>query len=187
MNDEITTQASAQASNDVPPGYKRTEVGVIPEEWEVKTFEELFEFLPTASCSRGELSEAGEVFYIHYGDIHTQWDHKLDFDSQSVPLITSGKVKNAARLRDGDIVMVDASEDEEGVGKSIEVVNLHHRQAVAGLHTFALRSKGDELVNGFKGYLQSHPALKTQIRRVATGLKVFDMPKTFKPVATRRI
>ena len=29
---------------DVKPGYKQTEVGVIPEEWEVKPFAELFAF-----------------------------------------------------------------------------------------------------------------------------------------------
>lgn len=35
----ITTE---QAGEAVPPGYKRTEVGVIPEDWDVSTFGEQF-------------------------------------------------------------------------------------------------------------------------------------------------
>lgn len=159
------------------PGYKRTEVGVIPEDWEVKTFDELFDFLSTSSCSRSDLSESGNIHYIHYGDIHTRWDYNLDFDAESVPLVAFEKVKNIARLQDGDLIMVDASEDEEGVGKSVEILNLGGRSAVAGLHTLALRSKGGDLVNGFKAYLQANQAVRTQIRRVATGLKVFGISK----------
>ena len=31
--------------SEVRPGYKQTESGVIPEDWEVKTFSEVFDFL----------------------------------------------------------------------------------------------------------------------------------------------
>ncbi len=163
---------------EVRPGYKRTEVGVIPEDWEVKTIDDLFAFLSTSSCSRSDLNENGEVFYIHYGDIHTKWDYRLDFDLDSVPLIMKEKVKNATLLADGDLVLVDASEDEEGSGKGVEVVNLKGRSAVAGLHTIALRCKSNELADGFKAYIQSMSVVRNQIRRLITGLKVFGISKT---------
>ncbi|MBC6454623.1 MAG: hypothetical protein GDA43_16650, partial [Hormoscilla sp. SP5CHS1] len=61
-------------NSQVPEGYKKTEVGVIPEDWEVKTYEDIFTFLTTASNPRADLSLDKEVEYIHYGDIHTKWD-----------------------------------------------------------------------------------------------------------------
>ena len=36
-------QLEAQHGGEVPPGYKRTEVGVIPEDWEVTPVGQAFE------------------------------------------------------------------------------------------------------------------------------------------------
>jgi len=160
------------------PGYKPTEIGPIPEDWEVQTFAELFEFLATSSRSRSDLDDAGDVFYIHYGDIHTKWHFVLDFAKHHVPKIENVKVRNASLLRDGDLIMVDASEDEEGVGKAVEIKNLGTAKAVAGLHTLALRPKGNSFALGFSAYIQAMKAVQQQIRRIATGLKVFGISKT---------
>lgn len=159
-------------------GYRQTEVGEIPEDWEARRIGELFDFLSTSSCSRGDLDETGDVYYIHYGDIHTKWNYKLDFDQEAVPQIRAEKVRNADLLRDGDLILVDASEDEEGAGKGIEIINLNQRRAVSGLHTIALRPKGNDLANGFKAYIQAMQPVKLQIRRLVTGLKVFGISKT---------
>jgi len=159
-------------------GRRQSEVGVIPEDWEVKRIGEMFDFLSTSSCSRGDLSEDGDIFYIHYGDIHTKWNYRVDFDRDVVPRVRAEKVRNASLLRDGDLILVDASEDEAGAGKGVEIVNLRGRQAVAGLHTIALRSKGGELADGFRSYIQAMQTVKSQIRRLITGLKVFGISKT---------
>src|SRR5262249_61474202 len=47
-------------------------------EWAVKKLGEIFQFLNTANNSRSDLSENGEIKYIHYGDIHTKWRSFLD-------------------------------------------------------------------------------------------------------------
>ena len=53
-------------------------------------------------------------------------------------------------LDDGDLVFVDASEDIECVGKSVELKGLRGRHVVAGLHTIAVRFNKSVLADGFK-------------------------------------
>ena len=83
----------------------------IPEEWEIKTFNELFEFLITGSNPRSNLEESGDILYIHYGDIHTKWNFILDCDSEKIPWINRTKVEGIPLLKDGDLIIADASED----------------------------------------------------------------------------
>jgi type I restriction enzyme S subunit len=140
-------------------------------------FGEVFDFLATASNSRAELNESGTVLYVHYGDIHKRWNHLLDFAQESLPRIKSSKVKSAALLRDGDLILADASEDPEGVGKSVEVKNINGAKAVAGLHTFLLRDRRQFFAAGYTGYIQSNASVKESLDRIATGLKVYGVSK----------
>ena len=164
-------------SNDPPEGYTRTEWGVIPDDWSVLSIGELFDFQSTASNSRADLGESGQTAYIHYGDIHTRFDHVIDFSREDVPYLLRGKSVKATRLRDGDLVVADASEDEIGVGKSVEIRNLGTAEAVSGLHTFLLRSKDMRVQYGYRGFLLENGPAKEQLRRLATGLKVFGISK----------
>ena len=164
-------------SEEVPVGYKRTEVGVIPTDWSVFSIGELFDYLRTASNSRADLGDTGVVAYVHYGDIHTRFHHFIDFSRDNVPRLLAGKSVTATRLRDGDLIVADASEDEAGVGKSVEVRNLGTTEAVSGLHTFLLRSKDRRVHDGYRGYLLEKEPVKGQLRRLATGLKVFGISK----------
>jgi type I restriction enzyme S subunit len=146
-------------------------------EWQVKIIGEMFEFLNTANNPRSDLSENGEIRYIHYGDIHTKWVSFLDCASDELSLISEDKVQNAPFLEDGDLVMVDASEDYDGIGKSVEVKNATGRRVVAGLHTLLLRGNEDMLADGFKGYLQYIPSFKESLRKVATGISVYGISR----------
>ena len=112
--------------SDVLEGYRMSEMGVILEDWKVKPFGETFKFLPTGSNSRSDLSEYGEIRNIHYGDIHTKWKSFLDCSKNIIPSIDKDKVKNLPLLEEGDLVMVDASEDYDGLGTSVEVKNIRN-------------------------------------------------------------
>lgn len=146
-------------------------------EWEVKRFEEIFQFLNTANNSRSDLSEYGEIKYIHYGDIHVKWRSFLDCESNEIPFISKEKVSNVPFLEDGDLVMADASEDYEGVGISIEVKNATGKKVVAGLHTLLLRGNKTVLADGFKGYIQYIPTVKDSLKKTATGISVYGISK----------
>lgn len=147
--------------------------------WAERTFGEIFSFYPTATNSRADLAEDGDTFYVHYGDIHTRFDGHLDFATLKPTLIQRSRCRNAALLRNGDWVMADASEDLDGVGKSIEISGLaKNEKAVAGLHTFLLRENAHTYVPGFKGHLGSCEMLHRQYMRVMTGMKVFGVSKS---------
>ncbi|MCU0430595.1 MAG: restriction endonuclease subunit S [Cytophagaceae bacterium] len=161
---------------EVRKGYKRTELGELPKEWDIKTYGEVFDFLPTASYSRAETIEFGTINYVHYGDIHTKWHSFLDLKKHELPKIINEKVKDYPLLKDGDLIVADASEDYEGIGKSIEVLNIENKKAISGLHTYLLRDKGF-LKDGYRGYLHSNKLIKKQFDKLATGLKVFGISK----------
>ena len=168
---------NADTTKPAPIGYKHTEVGVIPTDWSVFSIGELFDYLPTASNSRADLGHTGTVSYVHYGDIHTRFHHFIDFCSDEVPRLLANKNVTVPRLRDGDLIVADASEDEAGVGKSVEIRNLGATEAVSGLHTFLLRAKNEKTRAGYRGYLLEKTPVKIQLRRLATGLKVFGISK----------
>lgn len=155
---------------------KESELGKIPEDWNVKTYGEIFTFLSTSTNARADLSLEGDFGYVHYGDIHTEWNNKLDLDKACLPRISSNFVTSAF-VMDGDLIMADASEDYEGIGKSVEVFNVGEKKIVAGLHTFLLRDKDRVLADGFRGYLHSIPAIKAIFDRLATGMKVYGISK----------
>lgn len=155
---------------------KQSELGEIPEDWEVKTYGEVFTFLSTSTNSRADLSEEGDLGYIHYGDIHTKWHNKLDFNKENLPRISKVSASSTLVI-DGDLIMADASEDYEGIGKSVEVFNVADKQLIAGLHTFLLRDKYKVLADGFRGYLHTIPSVKNTFDRLATGMKVYGISK----------
>ncbi|WP_288728145.1 restriction endonuclease subunit S [uncultured Psychrobacter sp.] len=157
-------------------GYKQSELGEIPEDWKVGTYGEIFNFLTTSTNSRSDLSIHAEYGYIHYGDIHTLWNNFLDLNKTNTPKIDPLLVRSAF-VQDGDLVMADASEDYEGIGKSIEIKNIGNKSIVAGLHTYLLRDSYSFFVDGFRGYLHQVPAVKSMIDKLATGMKVYGISK----------
>jgi len=147
-------------------------------EWEVKRLGECFDFLKTGTQSRSDLNSHGDVGYIHYGDIHSKWDLFLDCDNQAVPKIDIEKIKSLPTLQEGDLIIADASEDYEGVGKSIEIKNIGERNIVAGLHTMLLRAKNESIADGFKAYITSIELVKRKLAQIATGTTVYGLSKT---------
>lgn len=146
--------------------------------WEMKTYGKVFSFLNTATYSRAELSDSESVGYIHYGDIHTKWNLFLDVKKNNLPTIAEQQVKSYSLVKNGDVIMTDASEDYSGVGKSVEVKNLGNRKLIAGLHTFLLRDTNENFVDGYRGYIHISSFVKNQFDRLATGMKVFGISKT---------
>lgn len=108
-------------------GYKTSELGRVPEDWTVLTYGEIFDFLSTSTNARSDLSHDGEYGYIHYGDIHTKWNNKLDASAVELPKI-SRKLVCSSFLENGDVIMADASEDYNGIGKSIEICNISKKK-----------------------------------------------------------
>lgn len=160
----------------VPTGYKQTEIGVIPEDWDLVSYDKAFKFLRTAQYSRDQLGN-GRTAYVHYGDIHTKWNYFVDIE-QDLPTIEDKKIRDYSLIEDGDLIVADASEDFQGIGKSVEVKNLKNRPAISGLHTFLLRDNGNNFAKGFRGYIHASSLVKSSMDRLATGLKVYGVSRS---------
>lgn len=156
-------------------------------EWQVKRLGELFNFSGGYSASRDQLSTEGHC-YLHYGDIHgstkTFIDTETDF--QSIPKldIPLKRVSSASLLDDGDVVFVDASEDDAGTSKHIVVVNKAKMPFISGLHTIVAKSKTNELAHEYRRYCFQTPNIRQQFLFYSVGTKVSGISKSNIPKLT---
>jgi len=156
--------------------YKQTEVGVIPSDWEVKTIGEIFTFYSTSNFSKAEMTLNGEVGCVHYGLIHAISNTIFSLNNGVKYYVTKEQAKYET-LQNGDVVMVDASEDLVGINKSVEVSGIGNKEYIAGLHTFHLRDKNATYIDSFRGLVLNSEAIKKQMLRLAVGMKVFGVSK----------
>jgi Restriction endonuclease S subunits len=140
-------------------------------EWLVKRLGDYVTFLRNGVNSRADLLPEGRVKYLHYGDVHACKDVCLS--PAALPCLPDAKAASLDRLRDGDLIFADASEDIAGVSKSVELGGVGSTEVVSGLHTIAARFDKGVLANGFKGFLQFCPPFTTHLRRLAAGTKVY--------------
>lgn len=157
-------------------GFKMTELGLIPNDWKVKTFCELFEVLPNNTLSRAELNkEYGSYKNVHYGDILVEFGEWIDCSNVGLPFINSNAKFNHTVLQDGDIVIADTAEDET-VGKSTEITNAKNKKIVSGLHTIPIRPK-IKFAPKWLGYYINSACWHDQILPFITGTKVSAISK----------
>jgi type I restriction enzyme S subunit len=166
--------------------YKKTRIGWIPNDWQLSSISTVFNFLKTNSLSRSQLINSSldeeAIYNIHYGDIHSSFEYEvLNISNESkLPKVINNKLinPNTDYLKDGDIIMADASEDYQGICDCVELKNINNLKLVSGLHTFALRDAESNFIDGFKPYLFKHPGVIKSIYRVATGTSVLGVSKT---------
>jgi len=149
-------------------------------DWEVKLFSKLYEFKRTNSFSRDKLNnQSGEIQNIHYGDIHTKFKSHFNINDEDVPYVNDevdlSKVKVDEFIQAGDLIIADASEDYDDIGKVIEATNVDDKKIIAGLHTFLARRINDKLSVGFAGLMMQSEHVRLQIKKIAQGTKVLGI------------
>lgn len=162
----------------------------IPGDWDNSEFGNNFSFLKSYSFSRAQLRKqktSDEIQNIHYGDIHSTFENEiLDFEyEQTVPYLADGLIskdcfedENFPALKDGDLIIADASEDYEGICDCVELKNVNGRKVISGLHTFAARANNETISLGFSTYVLNHQQVIRELRRIATGISVYGVSKT---------
>lgn len=161
-------------------GMKHTEIGDIPENWQVQTFEETFKVLPNNTLPRADLNNrGGSVRNVHYGDILVRFPEVLDCKTEDIPYLndTALITANAQFLQDGDVLLADTAEDE-AVGKATEIYGLGDGKMVAGLHTIPCRVKKGDFAPKWLGYYMNSHAYHNQIMPYVTGIKVSSISKS---------
>lgn len=159
---------------------KHTEIGEIPVEWGMQTFEETFRMLSNNTLPRAEMNHcSGTVRNVHYGDILTRFGEVLDCERDEVPYLNDGSLLTASAqvLQDGDVILADTAEDDT-VGKATEVYGLGKGRMVAGLHTIPCRVKKGDFVPKWLGYYMNSPIYHDQVLPYVNGIKVSSISKT---------
>ena len=164
----------------------RSRLNKFDKPWIQINFGEVFKFIKSFPISRDGLVASGKddsmLYCIHYGDIHTLYRNQfLDFSTQlGIPRIKQRDITidDGELLKEGDIIIADASEDYEGVGVAVEVLNLGNKKAVAGLHTLAVRDSKSITVPLFRAFLFSGEGIRNQLRKRATGTSVYSVSKS---------
>lgn len=149
-------------------------------EWRSLYFKEMFKFVRSNSFSRNDMSaENGTILNIHYGDIHTKYKTNFDLTNEIVPSINPNihlNLVDSDYLKEGDLVIADASEDYKDIGKTIEIINLDNKNVVSGLHTIAARPVN--ISQGFYGNLFKTYTVRRQLMRIANGISVLGISKS---------
>lgn len=153
-------------------------------DWEEKKLGDVYSYITTNSFSRDSLNyESGEVFNIHYGDIHTKFRSHFYLRKETVPFLNGSakelRIKDDCYVKAGDIVLADASEDYADIGKSIEILDTENQLVVAGLHTYILRPDLSKMAIGFGAYLMQARATRIEVMTIAQGTKVLGLPKGY--------
>lgn len=158
---------------------RHTEIGDIPVDWKLQTFDETFRVLSNNTLSRENLNNrSGAVRNIHYGDILTKFPEVLDCNEEEIPYVNDLSLLSSSTqlLQEGDIVIADTAEDET-VGKVTEVQNLGDSKLVAGLHTIPCRVKKGDFAPGWLGYYMDSSLFHNQVIPFITGIKVSSVSK----------
>lgn len=150
------------------------------ENWKEKNFEQVFSNISNNSLSREKLNYSnGLAKNVHYGDILVKFNEVLDVKKEALPYVTDNatveKLKNSF-LKDGDIIISDAAEDEI-VGKCVELYNINDEKILSGLHTIAVRPK-EKFAPKFLGYYMNSKSYHDQLLILMQGTKVLSISKT---------
>ena len=110
--------------------------------------------------------------FVH--TLHRQNPHFLQ-RKLNIPI---GQVSRASLLEDGDVVFVDASEDDEGTSKHVVIINMNKVPYISGLHTIVAKNKTNELDYGYERYCFQTQYVRQQFLFFAVGTKVSGISKT---------
>ncbi len=146
---------------ELRPGYKQTEVGVIPEQWEVKQLGEVGSFSKGKGIRKDEVVANG-VPCIRYGEIYTHYNDYVPGFFSFIPPEVANKSK---RLRKGDLLFAGSGETAEEIGKCVAF--LDDKEAYAGGDIVILSQIGQDSM--YLGYLMNHQSIATQKARMGQG------------------
>lgn len=135
-------------------GYKKTKVGVIPEDWEVIEIGEVGTFAKGRGIKKDE-AQSGNIPCVRYGELYTSHNDVIRFYNS---FINSKIAETSKKLRKGDLLFAGSGETKEDIGKCAAF--LDEFEAYAGGDIIILSPKQGDSV--FWGYLFNSPVVSKQ-------------------------
>lgn len=152
------------------------------DDWNEIPLNQIFNFEGGFTASRNDLGNKG-IAYLHYGDIHKSNKNFIDVKKEltNIPKINLDidKVPTKNLLKDGYIVFADASEDYEGIGKSITIFNPEEIPFINGLHTIVGIPKNGTLNKNYSRFFLLEQSIRKQMMFYAQGISVFGISQVY--------
>ena len=124
---------------------KMTELGEIPEDWEVQKVSEFGSFCKGSGISREE-SNTGELPAVRYGELYTAHnDYIKTFESH----ISNEVASKSKRLKHGDLLFTCSGETKEDIGKCVAFLGNEEAYAGGDLLILSPTINIDSLFYGF--------------------------------------
>ena len=115
MNKQIKQRIEQIKNGEVPQGYKKTKIGIVPNEWEVKTLGEVGEFKKGREVSKNNVIDDG-LPAMMYGDIYIKYNIKFDkVDFR----ISEETAKKSTAVYKGDLLFTCSGETALEIGKCV--------------------------------------------------------------------
>jgi len=115
MNIKAKEQVLKINKGEVPQGYKKTKLGIIPEDWSLKNLGSLGEFKKGKGISIKDTIETG-LPAMMYGDIYVKYNtqfNNVDFR------INQNTAQNSTKVNKGDLLFTGSGETAIEIGKCI--------------------------------------------------------------------
>lgn len=155
----------------IPAGYKQTEVGVIPEDWEVESLSKLSDFITSGSRGWAQFySESGALF-IRSQNVR---DGRLSFEDVQYVSPPEGAEGNRTKVKQndllititgnsvGNVALVEQAFDEAYISQHVGLVRLHEPTGGEYICRYlAPNSPGNPQIAGSQSG-QSKPGLNLQ-------------------------
>jgi len=147
----------------VPVGYKQTEVGVIPEEWDVKTIGELLQFKNGLNKSKEFFGHGTAI--INYMDVFSH--SGLSVDEIAGKVAVSSQEQSNYSTRRGDVFFTRTSETVDEIGISAVLLDDLPQGVFSG---FVLRGRpiSDYILPEFSKYCFGTHSVRKQIISTAS-------------------
>lgn len=115
MAEQIRNRIAEINQRKVPEGYKKTPLGVIPEEWEDKTLSDIGDFYKGKGIPGNELQDDG-VPCIGYGDIYMKYNYHFE---KAVNFVDQKTANESQPIQKGTLLFTGSGETAEEIGKCV--------------------------------------------------------------------
>ena len=172
-----TTQGVEGIGRDARPhglaGGGHTGRMPLPSGWRYARLKDCFSYGKGLNITKADLVEDGAPV-ISYGQIHAKQNDGTHLKDELLRYVPDdlAQSNSGAKLKIGDIVFADTSEDLDGIGNC--VINDVGDGVYAGYHTLIARAK-DPRNSKYLSYLFQTDCWREQLRKRACGIKVFSL------------
>lgn len=154
----------ATRENGSAKGFKQTELGRIPEDWEVSTLGDIANFLKGSGLPKSDLVDDGQYKCIHYGQLFTLYEELISKVKSSTNI--DGNIKSISN----DVLMPTSDVTPNGLATASCILE---KDVVLGGDILIIRANPQILNGVYFAYLIN--IYREQVMRLVTGSTVYHL------------